>query len=59
MIRATLVALFSITCVALFPRPVLADTAPELSGSGWVNAGDLSLERLRGKVVVLYFYEEG
>ena len=54
-----MVALFSIACVALFPHTLLADTAPELSGSGWVNAEDLSLERLRGKVVVLYFYEEG
>ena len=59
MICTTLVTLFSIACVALFPHTVLADTAPELSGSGWVNAEDLSLERLRGKVVVLYFYEDG
>ena len=59
MNRATLTALLSIACVAFSPRLVLADTAPELSGSGWINAEDLSLERLRGKVVVLYFFEEG
>ena len=33
-------------------------TAPELSGAGWVNAQDLDLERFRGKVVLLYFFEE-
>ena len=31
----------------------------ELSGSGWVNSKSLDLARLRGKVVALYFYEEG
>lgn len=31
----------------------------ELSGSGWVNSKALDLSRLRGKVVALYFYEEG
>ena len=59
MIRATLISLLAVACAAFFPRLTLADTAPELSGSGWVNAEDLSLDRLRGKVVVLYFYEEG
>ena len=33
-------------------------TAPELSGTGWVNAQDLDLERFRGKIVLLYFFEE-
>lgn len=33
--------------------------ALELRGSGWVNSRELSLERLKGKVVVLYAYEEG
>jgi hypothetical protein len=31
----------------------------EFKGSGWVNSRDLNLERLRGKVVVLHFFEEG
>lgn len=31
----------------------------EFKGSGWVNTRELSLERLKGKVVVLYFFEEG
>lgn len=30
----------------------------ELKGSGWVNAKDLSLDRLKGKVVVVFFFEE-
>lgn len=38
--------------------PARADKAPELSGSGWVNSKELSLERLRGKIVVLLFFEE-
>jgi hypothetical protein len=33
--------------------------APEFSGSGWVNSKELSLERLREKIVFLYFFEEG
>ena len=32
--------------------------APELAGTGWVNAQDLDLERFRGKIVLLYFFEE-
>ena len=33
--------------------------APELAGAGWVNTPrELKLENLKGKVVVLYFYEE-
>ncbi len=35
------------------------ESAPELRGTGWVNSKELSLERLRGKVVALYFFEEG
>lgn len=35
------------------------ETTPELRGAGWVNSKELSLERLKGKVVVLYFYEAG
>ena len=30
----------------------------EFKGSTWVNTRELSLERLKGKVVVLHFYEE-
>lgn len=39
---------------ALLPQESL-----ELRGSGWVNSKELRLDRLRGKVVVLYFFEEG
>jgi hypothetical protein len=32
---------------------------PDFSGAGWVNSPGLSLERIKGKVVFLYFFEEG
>ncbi len=35
------------------------ESPPALSGSGWVNAKEISLDRLKGKVVALYFFEEG
>ena len=38
--------------------PAQAQTAPDLQGSGWVNAEELDLQRFRGKIVVLYFFEE-
>ena len=40
------------------PAAAWAQETLELKGSGWVNARDISLERLKGKVVVVYFFEE-
>jgi hypothetical protein len=40
------------------PAAAWAQESLELKGSGWVNARDISLERLKGKVVVVYFFEE-
>jgi len=40
------------------PAAAWAQETLELKGSGWVNAKDLSLERLKGKVVYVYFFEE-
>ena len=57
--RRIFAAALAALAIAVVPAVVAADQAPELKGSAWVNATDLSLERLRGKVVVLYFYEEG
>lgn len=57
--RRTLAAALAALAISAVPAVAAADQAPELRGAGWVNATDLSLERLRGKVVVLYFYEEG
>ncbi|MFH1021848.1 MAG: TlpA disulfide reductase family protein [Planctomycetota bacterium] len=37
------------------PKP---KTAPALPADGWVNGGPYTLDGLKGKVVVLYFYEE-
>ena len=36
----------------------LAQDSPEFSGT-WVNSRDLKLENLKGKIVVVYFFEEG
>lgn len=33
------------------------ETKVELKGTGWVNSKDMTLERLHGKIVVLYFFE--
>jgi hypothetical protein len=30
----------------------------ELRGTGWVNSREMALERLKGKVVVLYFFSD-
>jgi len=40
------------------PAVAGAQESLDLKGSGWVNARDISLERLKGKVVVVYFFEE-
>ena len=40
------------------PAAAWAQETLELKGSGCVNAKDLSLERLKGKVVYVYFFEE-
>lgn len=46
--------------VALASLPALAaqDSSFELRGTGWVNSKEMSLERLKGKVVVLYFFSD-
>jgi hypothetical protein len=43
----------------LLALALVQDAPFELKGTGWVNSKELHLERLRGKVVALYFYEEG
>lgn len=46
--------------LTLMLAAALAQDAPfEFKGTGWVNSKELHAERLRGKVVALYFYEEG
>jgi len=42
----------------LAPVAAWAQETIEFRGSGWVNARDISLERLKGKVVFIYFVEE-
>ena len=45
--------------IVLLLSALLAQEPVEFRGTGWVNSKDLHLDRLRGKVVVLYFFEEG
>lgn len=42
----------------LVPAAAWAQETIDFKGSGWVNARDISLERLKGKVVFVYFVEE-
>lgn len=48
----------ALLAVLAMPAAAWAQETLELKGSGWVNARDLSLERLKGKVVYVYFFEE-
>jgi hypothetical protein len=43
---------------ALYPWTAFAQESFELRGTGWVNSKETSLERLKGKVVVLYFFSD-
>lgn len=42
----------------LIPASLFAQDTLELKGSGWVNSKDISLDRLKGKIVVVFFFEE-
>ena len=48
----------AILSAILAPASAWAQESVELRGSGWVNSKDLSLDRLHGKVVVLYFFSD-
>jgi len=49
----------AILAALLVPSAAWAQQSLELKGSGWVNAKEIHLDRLKGKVVVVYFFEEG
>jgi hypothetical protein len=49
----------TLAALALLVAVPVQDAPPELAGAGWVNTPGLSLDRLKGKAVVLYFFEEG
>lgn len=51
-------ATLALLAAFLLPAAAWAQESFELRGSGWVNSRDLSLDRLRGKVVVLYFFSD-
>ena len=42
----------------LVPAAAWTQESIDFKGSGWVNAKDINLERLKGKVVFIYFVEE-
>jgi hypothetical protein len=53
-----IVLAFTLLIAAAAPAAPQDQVATEFNGAGWVNSPALSLERLRGKIVLMYFYEE-
>ncbi len=53
-----LTMIFTVLAALLIPAAAWAQDTLELKGSGWVNAKDIGLERLKGKVIVVFFFEE-
>jgi hypothetical protein len=51
-------SLLPVLASALFPLAASAQESFELRGTGWVNSRETSLERMKGKVVVLYFFSD-
>jgi hypothetical protein len=49
----------ALAAAMLVPAAAWAQESLEFKGSGWVNAKEIHLDRLKGKVVVVYFFEEG
>ena len=48
----------SATAPALPPSPFVGQPAPSLNGAlAWLNSEELTLEKLRGKVVLLHFFD--
>jgi thiol-disulfide isomerase/thioredoxin len=50
--------ILAVLAAFLVPAAAWAQDSLELKGSGWVNAKDIGLDRLKGKVVVVFFFEE-
>ena len=48
----------ALLAAALVPSIASAQESFELKGSGWVNSKEMSVDRLKGKVVVLYFFSD-
>jgi hypothetical protein len=53
-----IVLAFTLLIAAAAPAAPQDQVATEFNGAGWVNSPALSLDRLRGKIVLMYFYEE-
>ena len=50
--------MMSILLATLLATLGVQESAVELKGSAWVNSKEISLERLKGKIVAIYLYEE-
>ena len=50
--------LLSVLALGLIPAPAPAADAPEFPES-WANGGPYTMSGLKGKLLILYFYEEG
>jgi hypothetical protein len=53
-----LIVPLALVASVLFPSVAGAQESFELRGTGWVNSKEMSLDRLKGKVVVLYFFSD-
>jgi hypothetical protein len=58
---ATLLAagLFAVAVPPAHSQPALGESAPEITGSPWVNAAPVTLGALRGRVVLVDFWTYG
>ena len=50
--------LLSVLALGLIPAPAPAADAPGFPES-WANGGPYTMSGLKGKLLILYFYEEG
>jgi len=54
-----LIPTLTLAAATLASTAAWAQDTFELKGSGgWINSKEMSLERLKGKVVVLYFFSD-
>ena len=52
-------SLFTAAALLAVATTAQAAKAPELQGAGWTDGESYSLASLKGKAIVLYFFEEG
>ena len=57
-LAAIVLAVIALTAVAAAEIPI-GKAAPELAAGAWINSEPLTLQRLRGRVVLLDFWTYG